>query len=131
MFPRWLDTLYGGLNWPALLLGIVKQARRPSRAGRLSVLVRRKVKRGDHPDLLPGTPSFSQVIAHLERHGIATFHYNYDGYYHYFSVRKSQSNWAKWLYCGDRLRSPQRTQRQGQTSAWRINTMKRQKRGRP
>ncbi len=106
--PRFIDTIYGGLNYPSVVLGFFKRLTRPSKGGRLGPTVRCRVKRRDHPQRKPEEALFGQVTTHLEHYGVDTFDYNMDGYYHYFKVRKTQAQWAEWLYNGGRLRTPQK-----------------------
>ena len=44
----------------------------------------------------------SRYIVHLHRHGVPTFYSLLDSKYSYFSVRKSQQNWAEYLMTVDR-----------------------------
>lgn len=105
---RIIDTGLGGINLLAFVFGSAKMLMRPSKGGRLGSTVRCKVRRISHPDRKPEDPTFNQVIAHLEKYGVNTFSYNYDGYHQYFSVRKTQADWAEWLYNGGRLRTPKK-----------------------
>lgn len=98
------DNFMGAMNFYERIFGVANQAIKPSKGGRFGPMVRIRVKRIDKG----GDVAFRQVVGHLHRHGVPTFHHAYDAEWRYFSVRKTQEKWAEWLYNGGNLRTPKR-----------------------
>lgn len=105
---RMIDTGFGGINYLRFFFGFCNRLRHSSKGGRLGPTVRYRVKRLDNPKRERDEAHVTDVLRHLHQHGVPTFDHNFDGYYFYFSVRKTQHQWVKWLYNGRHLRSPKK-----------------------
>lgn len=101
------DNFLGFMNFYERIFGVINQSVKPSKGGRFGPLVRIRMKRIDKG----GKHVLITVTDHLERHGVPTFHHAYDAQWRYFSVRKTQVGWARWLYNNGDLRSPKQAWR--------------------
>lgn len=106
------DNILGNLNFIDLLFGKANRLKHRSKGGRFGPTVQIKMKRIDKG----GDHVLRTVTDHLNRYGVPTFDHGYDAQYRYFRVRKTQINFALWLYNDGKLRTPKR--------AWKDNKRK-------
>lgn len=98
------DFVWGPFNNAFRLFGIPARLLKPSKGGRFGPTIQIRLRRIDKG----GNTPFVTTIQHLERYGVNTFDHGYNSQWFWFSVRKTQAKYARWLYNGGNFRTPKR-----------------------